>query len=256
MRKHRIKFLAATLVVAIVDFFQTLIYHRRIIANMEAELMKPFALRLTGIKQRIAGEVDLGLESPLLRDFVGMLISAYKKQEGAYNYFSLFANDAEFGEPFEIVIQRKLGKTPSILAGELREENARLKRDIAALKSGQPISALNYHDFKEDYGVWAMALGWDYKSDSDKWEREGEMPKTHQELIELYYEWKYLAVTDTLKKEALKSESVMAEFMAFKEWAAENYWRWVSDKGLWQKEHWKSRTPVELFEFYKKETKK
>lgn len=186
MRTHRLKFLAATLLVAIIDFFRTLIHHRAIIDNLQTELLKPYEIRLAGIKQRIAGEVDLGLESPLLRDFVGLLIKAYKKQEGAYNYFSLFANDAEFGEPFEIVIQRKLGKTPSELAGEQKREIANLKEDIALLK-------LN----------------------------------------------------------ALKSDTVIGEFMAFKDWAADNGWIWINHKSHWEKEGWRSRTAPQLFDYYK-----
>jgi hypothetical protein len=175
MRTHRFKFLVATLLVAVIDFFRTLIHHRTIIDNLQNELLKPYEIRLAGIKQRIAGEVDFGLESPLLRDFVGMLIKVYKKQEGAYNYFSLFANDAEFGEPFEIVIQRKLGKTPSQLAGELKEQVANLK-------------------------------------------------------------------ANTIQPEELNG---------FIHWAIKNDWVYVESESLYKQDGWKSRTPAELFEYYK-----
>ena len=182
MRTHRLKFLAATLLVAIIDFFRTLIYHRAIIDNLQTELLKPYEIRLAGIKQRIAGEVDLGLESPLLRDFVGLLIKAYKRQEGAYNYFSLFANDAEFGEPFEIVIQRKLGKTPSELAGEQKKEIASLRQEV-----------------------------------------------------------------DQLKTSAIQPE----ELNGFMQWAFKNDWVYIEREAVWKNEGWKSRTPAELFTFYK-----
>ena len=174
MRTHRLKFLFATLLVAIIEFFRTLFNHRRIIANLETELMKPYEIRLAGIKQKIAGEVDLGLESPLLRDFVGMFIKLYKKQEGAYNYFSLFCNDAEFGEPFEIVIQRKLGKTPSQLVGEYRSEIETLKANTI-----QP-EELN------GFVQWAIQNDWVYIQSECLWKNDGWKSRTSSELFEYY----------------------------------------------------------------------
>ena len=105
----------------ILEILYTLRYHRRIIADLEAELEKPFEIRMTEFRANM-GAVNVTLESPAILIFTEAMIGLYRSFDGAKNYMAFSVVDPKTNEVFEITIQRKDGKTAADIVGEMREK--------------------------------------------------------------------------------------------------------------------------------------
>ena len=116
----------------IIKFFYTLFFHRRIIAALEAELEKPFEVRLKEFRVNM-GAINATMESPAISVFTEAMIGLYRSFDGANNYLSFSAFEPKTNELFELTIQRKEGKTPSEIVGELREKMDRFDQMVAII---------------------------------------------------------------------------------------------------------------------------
>lgn len=111
------------------DFFYVLFRHRSIIKDLEKELEKGIEIRISEFQAK-ANQIRVDMESPLLAIFVNHCIEVFKAFPGAANYLAVSVIDKKTLEPYEFTIQRKLGKTPADVNGELERENKTLKETI------------------------------------------------------------------------------------------------------------------------------
>jgi len=105
----------------ILKFFHTLFFHRRIIASLESELMKPLELRVQELNAKLGG-IDVKVESPIITMFSNALIELFRSVDGANNYLTLTFVDQKTSELFEVMIQRRDGKTPSQIVEDQKEK--------------------------------------------------------------------------------------------------------------------------------------
>lgn len=114
-------------IIKIYDYIITLINHRKIINHWKTEALKDYELKMIEFKANM-NAIDATFEHPLNITLIETMIKAFKNIEGAENYCLL--NVHYDNELWEFTIQRKYGKTPSDIAGELRKENEELKKKL------------------------------------------------------------------------------------------------------------------------------
>ena len=92
--------------------------------------------RLTTIKELHIedGTFDVTMKAEWIQ-WIGELLYRLFVEFGGINYVSwtVQPKDGDCG-PLELTLRKTWGKTPAVVAGELREENARLRAEIAAIK--------------------------------------------------------------------------------------------------------------------------
>jgi hypothetical protein len=116
------------------NFLYTTFHHRRIIKDLEAELLKPLELRFEHIKM-VPGSFEMIMKSPFFKDIILWLVETFKACDGADNYMTMSMADPRDNEIYDITIQRKSGKTRESL---LQAEVEQLRKEIAELKAQQP----------------------------------------------------------------------------------------------------------------------
>lgn len=78
------------------------------------------------------GEITATLQSEELVGFVARLTEAFFNNHGGKNYCGYSAWSVRTGA-YEVVVRKIIGKTPSIIADELRVENVELRQEIERL---------------------------------------------------------------------------------------------------------------------------
>jgi|GEM_PF-6399261 hypothetical protein len=192
MRTHRWIFLIFVLIVAIarVDdwignrlahlyslrkHIITLWNHRKIIkardeyiAVLEDELSKPAVGRMTSFQQRM-DKVYIGFDSPVFQSVCGMFIKLFRSTEGAVNYSALIATEPGTNEPFEIIIQRKYGKSPLDI---VTEQQSTIESQKQAIQLMIETGAITREDL-DAYMQWVFKNGWHYIESEGFWEKNG-----------------------------------------------------------------------------------
>lgn len=121
----------------VLDFFYVLWNHRKIIKHQEEELMKPFELRIKEMEVR-NGDITGTFESPMFQFISKSIVDAYRSVEGAANYVAFTL--AYEGELYELIIQRKAGKSPIEIVGNMQKEREELLLVLQNLLNKCPMS--------------------------------------------------------------------------------------------------------------------
>lgn len=114
-----------------IEFFRTLILHRRIIKNLQRDALEE------GLKEIYVKQGEFGVtweDNILFRMFFDATIDIVR-QTGAKNYLSFTGISKKDGNRYEFLVQRCGAKTPAEKAGEA----TRLLRDLAELQNGPPL---------------------------------------------------------------------------------------------------------------------
>ena len=98
------------------------------IAELETEVAKPLELRLEEMRYFL-GQTSATFEHPLIQEIAKIFVDTFKGS-GGINYVGCTVTDKRDGETYELIMQKKSGKTPSEVNEDLKARIAELERTL------------------------------------------------------------------------------------------------------------------------------